>query len=260
MALIKNQTLVEFTGRHGKTVYKKRGSVKYMSALPRKYPMPKDPNSVHNRNQMFLISKLGALINAVDLIKRIWKNEYPDCYSPYHEIMFANYPRYKYDDLRGNLLLTPKNGFPVSDPSFEIERGKLTLTTAPLSPDTGIDLSIEKYITSATLFLLNSNVDIFPGPRFDARKGNKFSLESPPPLTVITMLAGNSILTSLPDTLVKLWTVLITLDENNNPVHYSNVITWPPDYIRFLNDDNPNEYMKLLSFPIRNIPGKHWSA
>jgi hypothetical protein len=260
MALIKNQTLVEFTGRIGKTVYKQRGSVKYMSALPRKYPPPQDPNSVYNRNQLFLISKLAGLINAVDLLKMIWKKEYPNCYSPFHEISIANYHLYKYLDLRGTLALTPRTGFPVFNPSFEIERGKLNLSATPLSPETGIDISTEKFITSATLFLMNSNISSQPGPCFNARKGDKISLDFEHSLQIITHLSGEAVLYSLPDTLVKLWSVLITLDENNNPVRYSDLITWPPDIRHFLNDDTPNDYMNLLSFPNRNSPGNRWSA
>ncbi len=260
MARIKNQTLVEFTGRVGKTVYKKRGSVFYMSALPRDYPQPQDPNSVYNRNQMFLISKLSGLINAVDLIKMIWKNEYPECFGTYNEIIKANYHNYKYVDLRGNLILTPKMGFSVPDPSFDIERGKLTINTAPLSGETGIDLSIEKYVTSVTVFLMNSNSSSQLGPCFDARKGDKVPLKFEHPLQIITDLGGKIILNFLPITLVKLWSIIITLDEKNNPVHYSDVITWPPDLRNFLNDNDPDQYMSLLSFPDRQNKVGAWSA
>jgi len=260
MALIKNQTLGDVTGRIRNVVYKIRGPVKYISPIPKKYPMPQDPNSVHNRNQLFLISKLAGLINAVDLIKMIWKMEYPDCYSTYHEIIISNYPGYKYEDLRGNLVLTPKTGFPVTNPSFKIENEKLILSADPLSADSGIDLSTEKYITSATIFLLNSDISPFIGPGFNSRKGNKVSPDFNHSLQITTNLAVDAVLCSLPDSLVKLWSVLITLDENNNPVRYSEVITWPPDLRSFLNDDDPKKYMKNLQFPERKIPGNRWNA
>jgi len=260
MALIKNPALVDFTGTIGKTVYKKRGSVSYMSALPRDYPMPQDPNSVYNRNQILLISKIAGLINAVDLFKMIWKQEYPNSYSSFHEISMANYHSYNYLDLRGNIILTPKTGFPVPSPIFEIKKGKVTISAAPLSLDSGIDPSIEKYIASATIFLMNSNSKTYPGPCFDARKGDRIPLNFECPLKVTTRLGGISVLASLPLTYVKLWSVIFTLDENNKPVHYSEILTWPHEIRSFVDDDSPDLYMKKLYFPLRNKPESHWSA
>ena len=260
MALIKNQTLVEFTGRIGKTVFKKRGSVKYLSALPRKYPKPMDENSVYNRNQLFLISKLAGLINAVDLIKMIWKMEFPDCFSTFHEMSIANYHHYKHDNLRGCPILTPKTGFPVHDPSFEIVNSNLIINSSPLSLNTGIDFSFEKSITSATLFLMNSHLDNQPGPCFNIRKGITMMLDSEIPVRITTNIGGESVLASLSKTLVKLWSIYITLDKDNKPVRYSEVITWPSDVRKFLNDDIPNEYMKKLRFPNRKSKESRWSA
>lgn len=252
MALIKNQTLTEFTGCIGKTVYKKRGDVNYMSALPRDYPLPQDPKSVCNRNQLFLTSKLAGLINAVDLFKLIWKNEFPKCWSPFNEISIANYHNYKFDYLQGNIVLTPKPGFAVPDPSFEIENRNLILKAAPLSAESGIDNSIEKHITSATIFFMQYNNGIKkPELHFDALRGEIISPCFDHPLQIITTLRYNPIFVSLSNTLVKLWSVLITLDQNDLPVRYSEVITWPPDIRHFVNDDDPNLYMKLIHFPDR---------
>jgi hypothetical protein len=109
---------------------------------------------------------------------------------------------------------------------------------------------------------MNSDTLVNRGVCFNARKAEKFSTDFDQPLQIITNLGGYSLLTSLPDHLVKLWSVLITLDKDNNPIHYSDVITWPPDVRKFLNDDNSEQYMKLLYFPNRkkNADGKIWTA
>jgi hypothetical protein len=190
----------------------------------------------------------------------IWKNEFPKCWSPFNEISIANYHNYKFDNLQGNMVLTPKPGFLVPDPSFEFEHGKLTLMAAPLSPETGIDLSIEKHITSATIFFMQYNNGVTkPELHFDALKGEIISPCFDQPMQIITSLRYNPIFVALPSTLVKLWSVLITLDQNNLPVRYSEVISWPPDLRHFVNDDDPNQYMKQLQFPDR-ITNKYWHA
>ena len=226
MGKIKKQILCEVSGTVGNVVLKKRGKVWYLACRPKKYRTPYDKRSIHNRKQFKGISQLGRAINRITPIKQIWQTEFPDCYSPYHEILKSNFKQFNFTDLSGTPLLTPHTGFTLSDVSLQIIEDKLIVKSAPLDLNSFVAPFEGKFITTASVLIIKSleNPDyVF---EFHSRLGAKSLLEIGSPLLLTTRLNCGASIINQKWYVHKSWSVLIILDEKDNPVSYSELISW----------------------------------
>jgi hypothetical protein len=258
MGTIKNQPLGDVSGAVGHVVFKQRGSICILTRKPKKYRTPQDPRSVSIRNQLGVISNLSRTINNIDLIKKIWRSEFSGSYTAYHKILSSNYHHFRYSDLAGTPVLTPKPGFRLIDPEVEINSEELIIKTGPISPDSGINISLEKFIVTASIFLIESRLDSKFVTYINSRTGNKLSLETGIPLQLITRFHEGNVLYHEGDSVYKSWSVLITLDEKYNPVHYSEIIPWSTNSIETIADKtmNPDKKLELLSKPAKSYPAR----
>lgn len=226
MGLLKRQVFGEASGKVGHVVFKKRGDITYIAGEFRGYNIPRDERSVRIRNRFSDVSKLAVAINSVSLLKQIWAIEFPKCYTTCHQIFSQNFPRFTSGLLSGTPCLTPNSGFSLNNPKVEYSNDELIIQSAPLSADSGINTSIEKYILPASVFLIDSPDNSKSPITLKNRIGKKVSLDLENPLRLMINL--NEEVHIVPDgqTLLKAWTVLITLDDKNNPVDYSELLTW----------------------------------
>ena len=230
MGLLKRQVFGEASGKVGHVVFKKRGDITYISGEFRGYTLPQDERSVRIRNRFSGVSKLAVAINSVSLLKQIWAIEFPKCYTTCHQIFRQNFPRFTSGLLSGTPCLTPNSGFSLNNPKVEFSNNELIIHSGPLSPDSGINTSLEKYIIPASVFLINTPNNPKSPITLKNRIGDKILLDPNNPLRLmINLNAGTPVVPDL-TRLLKSWTVLITLDEKNNPVDYSELITWPQKF------------------------------
>jgi hypothetical protein len=258
MGRLKNQTLGNISGAVGHIVFKQRGNNCFLSPRPKKYRTPQDPRSASIRNQLRVISNLAGTINNIDLIKKIWQYEFPDSYTPYHKILSANYHHFRYSDFAGTPVLTPNPGFRLTNPQVEINNSELIIKTDPLSPDSGIDFSKEKFIVTASIFLINTREESEIVTFIKYRTGNKTLCEPGSHINLTTPFNFGNCLFAKDETIYKSWSVLITLDKNDNPVHYSEIIPWTSDSNNpnGNNSMNQNKKLKILLKPVKSYPSR----
>jgi hypothetical protein len=164
---------------------------------------------------------LASTINKIDLVKKLWKQEFPDCYSAYHKLLTANYHFFSGRDLSGTPVLFPHPGFKLPDASVEIQAHNLIFNSGPFSPDAAIDFNIEKSIIIATVLIVKSRENPEALPDFTYRIGVKISFENNSPVQLSNNLNCGGAIVSDEFYIFRSWSALITLDEKNNPVHYS---------------------------------------
>ncbi len=246
MATLKNLVLGEVSGKIGHVVIKKRGNKYSIAHRPKNYRTPRDTRSVSIRNQFRTISNLARRINNIDLLKIIWRSEFPDGYTAYHKILTSNYHHFRYSDFAGSPVLTPKPGFPLTDPKVEMTEKEIIIKTSPILPDSGINFSLEKFIITASIFLIESPTDSGIVNYFSHRTGTKSPLETGVPLQLISKFNSPCALYSEGESIFKSWSVLITLDDKNIPVHYSDIIPWTNDSIAPKSDLSMDHPAKLI--------------
>ena len=226
MGIIKHQVLGSVTGSVGHIVFKQRGETCFIFPGTKGYTTPQDIRSVSIRNQFRGISKLGHAVNKIGLLKTLWKAEFPDCYSAYHEILKANFHRFNCNDMSGTPVLTPQPGFKLPDTAINFISDYLIVNTQPLSPESGINYSIEENIITASVLIVKSNEDPEKIPEIHYRLGPETILEKDSPLFLVTDLNYGGAIVTAKRFVYKSWSLLITLDDNGNPVHYSEIIPW----------------------------------
>ena len=170
---------------------------------------------------------MAKAINSLPLIKKLWSTVIKDEYTIYHKLLSLNYHNFKPGILEGTPVITPSTDFPVLNPSIEIINNTFIITLPPFSSDSFLNFIAEPYIIPVALFMIDSpDKKRFPITLM-SRTGIKQNLDSEKYLTLSINLAEMPPV--LPDgrTLLKSWTVLITLDEQSNPIHFSDLIPWP---------------------------------
>jgi len=225
MGILKHSVLGDVFGKIGHIVIKQRGKITYLSSDSKDYTLPMDERSIFIRNRFGLNSNFARVINSAPFIKQIWKTKFPDCYTVYHKILSLNFPRFRSGILTGTPYLTPDGGFPLNSPSVEISNNELIISSGPLSPASEINLDRELYIVPVSVFMIDTTNDNKPPITFLSRSGNKVLLDLDSSLRLSINLNSGVYVIQEGCKLLKSWSVLITLDKNNNPVHYSELLS-----------------------------------
>jgi hypothetical protein len=236
MGQLKRQTLGDVFGAVGHLVFKNRGGVNYISHRPVSYATPQDTRSVQIRNQFRFTSKLAKSINSVDLIKKIWKNKYPVCYSTYHKIFDSNYHRFNSDDPSGTPILTPDNGFGLTSHQIDLNGTNLVIKSDPIPTDLNIDPLKNNFIATASLLMFRYKNRPDDPPVFYPITGIINPLDLNQPVNLTTIIKGPNVSASPDEYVFRLWSVLIILDEKQNPILYSNTLSWAPNSIDVIPD------------------------
>jgi len=226
MGQIKRQTLGDVFGAVGHLVFKNRGGTNYISHRPVSYATPQDLRSVSIRNQFRLTSKLSKSLNSIDPIKKIWKDKYQECYSTYHKIFDSNYHRFHFKNLSGDPVLTPDKGFSLTNPGIELNGSNLTITSDPIPLDSGIDPLKNNSIITATLLMFQYKSRPDDHPVFFSIKGTITPLVLNQPVNISGEIKSSGVIVPEDEYVSRLWSVLIILDEKQNPVCYSQTIPW----------------------------------
>jgi hypothetical protein len=229
MGQLKRQVLGDVFGAVGHLVFKNRGGTNYISQRPVSYATPQDPRSVLIRNQFRMISKLSKSLNSYDLIKKIWREKYPECYSIYHKIFDSNYHRFNFNNFYGNPYLTPDKGFKLEKPKVELNGANLIITADPILPDSGVDFSKNNFIAAASFLMVRYHNSPNDTPVFHPIKGKIIPLDLTQPILLETEINSPNVIVPKDEYIARSWSVLIILDEKLNPTSYSETLIWLPD-------------------------------
>jgi hypothetical protein len=225
MARIKKQYLGELNGSIGAVVFKQRGNTKYVASKPPSFIPGTDPASIFRRDQGAFVGKLSSKIYSIDIIKKIWSPYVENQSRIYHRIWSENYHAANCSNLDMPAKLAPAVHFIVNNPSILFNKKSFLLKTDPIGIASGINPANEKFILCAGVMVLKKSM-----------KAAKSYLEIIPFKSEKEILLLNSelnfnIILSSPEVAIymkyqfrKCYLILITLDNNDNPVNISNCL------------------------------------
>ena len=222
MARIKNQILGDVSGTIGPVVYKQIGKTQYVAKKPNSFIPGTDPASIFRRDQCAFVGKLSSKIYSIDIIKKLWSPAVKNQSRIYQRIWTDNYHAANCGNLDIPAKLAPVANFIVSNPSFLFEEKSFRLKTDPLGTSSGINPAKEKFIIPAGVIVLKepkslavSPLDIIPF------KGKNEILDLSSELNINIELPTPEDLKYMYYQFRKCYLILITLDENENPVRSS---------------------------------------
>jgi hypothetical protein len=225
MAQLNKQILGKLRGSVADIVFRQRNGKNYIASKPGSYNPSDDPASIDRRNKFALTCKFASHVNAVSYLNAVWKKKIVGGMSAFNVIAKTNYKFVDPDELTNLAMLVPELGFSVAANSSAINPPQHQVVLDPIGNIAGIDTSLEENICLCTIIAL-SNPD-----NEDLDQNAFITLASAPQQTLLdaelTFQVPYSdqeiqIFNSYQDK--KAFSVLVTLDETENPVHYSNTI------------------------------------
>jgi len=222
MATLQQPILGKISGTVGSITFRKKNGVNYVSARPVSFLASNDDASINRRSRFALSCKLSAAMISLAPVKTLWDAETENGHSAYNLIVSTNYQFVTADSVTDQTFLTPGLGFGIKTTSIDIASGGIQVVTEAIGTNAGIDLSSEKTVQLAAIFSLSSPVD---------DTVDDFTLipllSTAQTLAIDTALTFSLSLTNQEQQFFakyntrKALFALITLDGENNPVHYS---------------------------------------
>jgi hypothetical protein len=222
MARIKNQILGDVSGTIGPVVYKQIGKTQYVAKKPVSFIPGTDPASIFRRDQCAFVGKLSSKIYSIDIIKKLWSPAVKNQSRIYQRIWTENYHTANCDNLDIPAKLAPAANFIVSNPSFLFGEKSFSLKTNPLGTVSGINPAKEKFIIPAGVIVLKEPKSLAASPlEIIPFKGKNEILDLNSELNINIELPTPEDIYYMHYQFRKCYLILITLDENENPVRSS---------------------------------------
>ena len=222
MATINEELLGKLNGSLGNIVIKNNKGKRYAAAKPGSFIPGADPDSVERRKRFGLAVKLAKRINKIDYLKTIWKKFVSGAATPFNLMIKTNYPYVSSSSLSDQVTLAPSGGFEIAASSFQINPSGVQVIIDAIGTDKGIDSIAELKIIMVSLIYLHSPIEK------TATSDAFISLISDAQDTSLsTQLIFDIPLSYQESNLFnKYWGkkgffCLLTLDPDDNPMHYS---------------------------------------
>jgi hypothetical protein len=225
MAQLNKQVLGRLKGSVGDIVFRQRNGKNYAAIKPGSFMPGNDPAAWDRRNKFTLACKFSSSINAVPYLNDIWRKKVPSGTSPFNYITKTNYKYADPDELTDLAVITPDFGFGITINSSSLNPPNLNVSVDPIGSIAGIDPVVETAIRLCTIISLTNPNDEFID-KFEfitlVSEGQATVLDSQLTFQVPYSNQEIQVFNSYMDK--KAFSVLITLDADENPVHYSSTI------------------------------------
>jgi hypothetical protein len=222
MARIKNQILGDVKGTVGPVVFKQIGKTQYIAKKPESFIPGTDPDSIFRRDQGAFVGKLSSKIYSLDIVKKLWSPIVKNDSRIYQKIWSENYHAANCNNLNKPAKLAPSANFIVSNPVFSFEEKSFQLKTDPLGAASEINLAKEKFILPVGVMVLKEPIPPAISPlEIIPFKGKIEILDLNSELNLNVGLPTPQDLIYMHYKFRKCYLILITLDQNDNPVHNS---------------------------------------
>lgn len=225
MAKLSQKILGNVSGTLGDITFRQRNGKNYLATRPRSFKAPQDQASIERRSKFALAVKLASIINSIQLLKDLWALKIPAGSTVYNYLVKTNYNQINPDSLTASTYLTPPLGFGVTTSTLTIARENIDIVFEALGTRTGIDAGEEINIQLFGILCLSNPTDI------NLEKTFLLPFLSEPQASALdTELTFSLPLSSQESQLFdkyddkKIIFSLVTLDGENNPVHYSATI------------------------------------
>ena len=222
MATLKGNVLGKIRGKVGTVSGRVRNGKNYLVSLPASFNAPTDPLSIARREKFKMAVLFAKAVNNDSLLKSIWKKQNTENRTVFNLVMQKNYKLLENNSPSNQNIITPELGFNPNYSSADYSDGVITIITNNLSDTLTIDPAVETGIT-ATGFIYaddpnSGNVELYNFYNFSASP-QAIDLAQPMTFTITLpyiqkMQLGNY-------QTIKIYSVLITLNDELSPVQYS---------------------------------------
>ena len=223
MATLRKKFFGNLSGAFGDAVFRQVGDKNYIAQRPAEYKAP-DTQDYKDRTTKFGLSvKLAKSIYRIPELKTLWGNEYPTESRLFNLIVRKNYPYIIPDGVSSTPNLLPdENSFSVTVNSLSFSESGINVEVAALSNTGIISSGIDTKIRLVSVILLASPVDqAMPGFNFITMQSDDVVLSLPDPVT-FSIVPTQTITDRILDyEQRKAFFVLVTLNDNNDPINYS---------------------------------------
>lgn len=226
MAKLKKEILGKVSGSLGDLTFRQRNGQSYISTRPISFRPGNDQSSIDRRNKFKLSIKLSQAIYSLNELKYIWTKETSGNKLPFNYITQSNYPFAGNGVLTGIVKLVPSIGFNVSNPIVVYNQNNIVVNIDAIGVNSGVNPAVETKVKLLSVFNLSNPID----NSFD--EYTFLNLVSAPQETDLEQVNSFTLNLSNIDSQFmgmyqnhKGYFVLITLDANNNIVHYSNTFS-----------------------------------
>lgn len=225
MAKLKSKVLGKISGSLGDMSMRNRKGVNYIAMKPESFNTPTDQDSVNRRSKFAQAVKLASVINGNDLLSDLWQTLTPSEMTASNFIMQTNYKLMDTGGLSTLNSLVPLNGFPVTVKTFSISDGKVDITFNPLNNAARFNIAVEKNLNLAlVIYLSNPILKTMPEIFFISNENVSVNLVLDQEINFVYNLTAQEIDLIAKYTNVKTFFAVITTDDSNVPVNYSQTL------------------------------------
>lgn len=225
MAEIRKQVLGEVVGALGDIVFRARNGRNFVGVRPASFIPGTDQASVTRRLKFLTTIKFSQAVNSEPVLKAIWDKVRPPEMSTFNNIARLNYQYTESENLTDLMKIVPSLGFGITTAGMNLSSGGLNIDTEAIGTNTGINTVVELNIQMVSVLFFSDPIDASVGSYYITTMSGipqSFTLEDPQNLTASLLSEQTAYYSKFQAH--KAFSVLVTLDAQGNPVHYSGAI------------------------------------
>lgn len=226
MAKLNKSVLGKVSGALGDITFRQKNGKNYLAMRPASFIPGNDEASVARRAKFKLGIKFSKAVNDTSLLKSIWDSETPPDMNTFNFIFKNNYQYMGTNSIPSSVKITPSYGFMLSGLNASHSSSNIITEFDALSEASGIDSNIELTVKVCTILFLsnpvNDNSEEYTFLKFISAE-EPVSFTDPYQIQTNFSNVESQIYNSYQD--YKMFSVLVTLDSEQNPVNYSSIIT-----------------------------------
>jgi hypothetical protein len=226
MAKLTNQVIGRLSGKVGNIVFRQRNGKNFASSRPSSFYPGFDEASISRRDRFGMACKFSSRVYAQPYLKKIWKNYLPSGKVPYNYITKINYKYAEPGNLTDLAVIVPDSGFDISINSSSLSPPGMQVITSKIGINSGINPSKELFFRLCTIICLtNPRKEYMNHVEFITLTSEKEAVILDSQITFELCFSSKEMGLFNAYNNKKAFSAIITLDADENPVHYSKTFT-----------------------------------
>ncbi len=226
MASLNKSPLGKATGALGDVAFRQRPGNNVIALRPAHYNMPMDTKSQSRRQRFAIAARFSNAVYSITSLQPFWKSETPPGITSVNLILQKNIRLFDGTELSKLNTLTPTLGFRVkvntiSVGSVSVDVALDALGTIPeidTGRETQVQLASVLYLSHPAMTMLDQ-YDFLP----IVSVPQQLSLSDPLSFSIVLSSQASEMVSNYQNKLA--YFVLVTLDQDSVPVHYSSTFT-----------------------------------
>ena len=205
-------------------VFRRRKGINIIAKQPTPRSSSPKASELAFRAKFALTGKIASGINSIQLLKDVWPSS-TGRMSKFNEIFKANYDLINSAENLGSISVVPIFGFNVANAVLTAGVSGIHLVTDALGVNIGIDTSVEKYIVTGGIVVLQTPMLAnIPAMKVIAFKSIQHNLDLINEVDFTAAFTGDVLKIYESYTDRKVFACLVTLDDTGKAIRYSSTV------------------------------------